>query len=744
DIKDNRRNPEIGELYRSISVDNRDFSVTDDKLSKKKQNSYVRFCKQIYTNFPNLGQNAKYSEEFENSIQFLKWDLKAEEYNACIKFILILGIFLGMIVIGLCYYFLLPKMSEAFGNTIVPILIIFGIPLVAVGYVFMYMRDYPISKVKEEKIKALTFVPEIVGYLIMSMKLVPNLEKAIEFASNHGHGKIAEDLQILLWEVKVGIKNSVSEALDELAYKWGDVSEELKKALMKIRASVIEVSEAKRYQLLDQTMSDTLVSIKGKLEDYARSLSNPAMIMFYLGILLPLLLIIVLPVGSAFSGSALAKPIYLILIYNIILPISCIIFANNIIKNRPATYIPPVIPNNHPDLPPKNTIVIGKANISLVFLVILILFGGIFASYYAHNIFGKTRESVLREEGLNVTNPNFSCSNFEKTRKLKEPNYKCESEVEFWSDKDRDITPYILIYGVILSIAFSISLWLYGTSVYKRKVQNQVIKMEDEFKDALYIIASRLGENKPIEDAMEHTRIYLPKSIIAQNIFGRAIDNIKILGLTLHSALFDNNYGALKNNPSNVINSAMQLLTDSVQLGVSVAAKTLMSYSMQLRNSDEVSKMLSGLIVGITGTLSSMAKYIAPVVLGITTALQKIVISTLKSIASSGTMEEMNSAMQNMSSADLGGAGTIDAASVGNSLGSLGSINTQVISQLASPTVFLIIVAIYVIEIVIIITYFTTMIEEDNTTLVKLRIAQTLPIAVILFIVTVILSNMIF
>jgi hypothetical protein len=36
------------------------------------------------------------------------------------------------------------------------------------------------------------------------MKLVPNLEKAIGVCCNHGHGKIADDLKKLLWEVKVG------------------------------------------------------------------------------------------------------------------------------------------------------------------------------------------------------------------------------------------------------------------------------------------------------------------------------------------------------------------------------------------------------------------------------------------------------------------------------------------------------------------------------------------------------------
>jgi hypothetical protein len=266
--------------------------------------------------------------------------------------------------------------------------------------------------------------------------------------------------------------------------------------------------------------------------------------------------------------------------------------------------------------------------------------------------------------------------------------------------------------------------------------------MEDEFKDALYVIASRLGENKPIEEALNHTKNFLPNSLIAQNIFARTLDNIRIMGLNLKASLFDPNYGALKNNPSRLINSAMLLVVDSVQLGVSVAAKTLMSYSMQLRNTDEVSKMLTSLIADITGTLNSMAKFIAPIVLGITTALQKIVMSTLNSISSSNVMQDMEKMVQGIGEgATAAGLGNVNIGGV-SGLGT--SIDPTKIAQFASATTFLIIVAIYVIQIVIIIVYFTTMIEQENIILAKVRIAQTLPIATILFILTTILSNFLF
>lgn len=732
--KVSKENP--GEIYSSISIDSRDFSKPSDKLSKKRSNTYVTFCKKINEKFSGLGKNATYNEEYQKAIDFLDWDLSAEEYSATVKFVLIAGLFLAVIISGTIYSLFGETITEAFGSPMFMYLLVFGIPIGLVFYLYTFVQKYPLNKVQDEKINALTFVPEILGYMIMSMKLVPNLEKAIEFASEHGHGKIAEDLKKLLWEVKVGIKNSVAEGLDELAYKWGDISVELKKGLMKIRSSVIESSESKRYQLLDQTMNDTLVSVKGKLEDYARTLNQPATVMFYLGILLPLLLIIVLPVGSAFSGSAMAQPIYLIMIYNIAIPLGCFFYARGVIKKRPPTYVPPVIPDHYPGLPKKNMLKIKDFQINVFILIAIIIGIGIFSGIFLQTTFGVTKEKILEEEFGTTEYVFTDCTTEEITQKNADPKFMCNSERAFWNDPKNMITPYYIIFSLFISIALSISLWCYATSTYKRKIQLQTETQEKEFKDALYIIASRLGENKPIEDAFDHTRQFLPKSSVAKDIFGKTVDNIRVLGLTLNSAVFDKNYGALKNNPSTIINSAMRLVVDSVQMGVNVAAKTLISYSMQLRNTDEINRLLSTLIAEITSTLNSMAKFIGPIILGVTTTLHKVVISTLSSVASSGALEEMGESLKNIDTAGMG----IDMVSM-TSFGS--SLNMDVIGKIATPTAFTIIVAIYVIEIVLIMTFFTTMIEQENIVLVKYRIAQTLPVATILFVLTVILANMV-
>ena len=105
-----------------------------------------------------------------------------------------------------------------------------------------------------------------------------------------------------------------------------------------------------------------------------------------------------------------------------------------------------------------------------------------------------------------------------------------------------------------------------------------------------------------------------------------------MLAMPLEQAVFDKRYGALKDIPSNTINVSMKLLVDSVQLGVNVAARTMIALSIQLSNSQKVTNNLKVLVSDITGMMKTMSLFVAPIVLGITTSLQKIVIITLSSI----------------------------------------------------------------------------------------------------------------
>ncbi len=767
-----RQTASIGELYEKITVSSKDFEEGERKLEKKIEHPFVRLCRRLHAYSPSFGNGGILTAENKSAMDFLGWKLTAEEYTAAAKIVLVVSLGLAFLA-GMVVLFtpLIDVVALLTGGGVTALIFSFMPFLLVASAVIYYFQMYPQIEAKREQTKALTYVPEMMGYMIMSIKLVPNLEKAIEFAAEHGRGKIADDFKNLIWEVQIGVHNSISEGLDALAYRWGKHSEEFKRALMRIRASVIENTEAKRYALLDQTMTEMLESIRSKMEQYARNLSQPSTLLFYIGILLPLLLIIILPVGSSFSGAPLANPLVLFLIYNIIIPLVTIAFAYSLIQNKPPTYEAPVIPDNYPGLPPKWKARIGGTFVDIRFIAAAIAVLGLVSCFVVStqgippkSLYGalgldeqkykplvapdKSKEQVLVAAGRN---PSYfaldetglrygqllgqrlpGAETDEDRQKIIETVKKdvLAEEQIFFSQSRNDVAPYKLVFGLLITFSLVLYVLLFYSSIYKKKAQEDVQEMESEFKDSLYVLASRMGENKPVEVALKHVQEFLPDAKVSKTIFARTLDNINLLGMPLESAVFDKDYGSVSKIPSNIIRGSMKMLIDSVQLGVNVAARTMISLSIQLRNSEKVNETLKILVSDITGTMKTMTIFIAPIVLGITTSLQRIVIVTISSIASQGASSAASSSALAASGSSFSG------------LSVSGLVSSEAIAGIASPTQFIIIVALYIVELVFILGYFTTKIEEDNDLLVKINIAKFMPIAITIFVLSMLISNL--
>ncbi len=796
-----KRKVSPGKLYKEIEIQRDIFGKEEKKLFKKKTPAFVSFCRRAYAFAPSLGRGAKYSEEFRDAIAFLDWDLKPQEFSAAVKLSAVLAAILGIVVFFLIIFTPLSVLLSSFFGQIWILFALIPAPLFMLITV-NFVQKYPFNVIQTEQRRALGHIPEIIGYMIMSLKLTPNLEKAVEFAAEHGRGKVAHDFKTLLWNVEIGVHSTLSEGLDELAYKWGKYSKEFKLALMRIRASVLEDTEAKRYALLDKTTEGLLTAVKEKMEQYARDLKMPSAILFYLGVLLPIILFIVLPIGAFITGSPLANPIVLVLIYNVGIPLSVFFFAQQVIKQRPPTYEPPVIPLNYPGLPKKGKMRWGKREMSIWIPIAIVVIVGVSFSMFLHlegippRSSGYNREDfkepllpqeqiipadlreedVLKRAGFESTyfdfptqqnqaggeryqellsmyaqweiadlekqlpeididilrqqNPDWSARQVReylaKKLALKELIY--EKKV-FFLRKENDTTPYGLIFGLMLTLAACIYLFVYYSNIYRRKIQLEIMQLESEFKDSLYIIASRLGENKPVEEALRHVKEFLPTYKVSDRVFGRTLDNINLMGMPLESAVFDPRYGSLTTIPSNTIKVGMKVLVDSVRLGVNVAARTLVSLSLQLENSEKVTKMLKELVADISQLMMTMIVFIAPVVLGITTSLFKVIVRLFASFGGSSIIKE-------------------EAATASNSaLGSFGItsfqqwITPEGLLSMVGPLEFLVIMLVYIIEIAIVVIYYTTKIEEDNPLLVRVNIAKYVPIAMVMFTVSFFAAN---
>ncbi len=665
------------------------------------QAPWVSLTHRLSRSFRSLGKGSKFSEDAQQALDFLRWDVAAEEVYGIYKGILFLGIGLAVLLFLFLYLYLQDLLIPAVAGGVVA--------LAAFGLSFLYLT-YPSRSADAERKLAIAYIPEIVNYLVMNMRLLPNLERAVQFAATHGRGKIAEDMRKLVWDVQIGVYNSIEEGLDDLAYRWGAYNDDFKHGLMLIRASVLEGEESKRLELLEKASSDVLEGSKEKMDVYARQLHQPTVYLYYFGILLPLMLAIVLPIASGvIKNLPISGLVPFVLIYNIFLPLVLYVMAKGILGGRPPTYVAPEIKEDFPGLPPKGTLQLGPLRLPYVPLALVAFLACLAAGYYLDTLQVAGVQSNLA---------------FSDTQKAIDAIPHVTIPLSLVRLPDFKLFLFS-IFGILIGFSLAVSIYLLGKYAARKRVQDEIRGMEAEFKDAMYVLASRLGENRPMEDALRHAIEFLPRSKVANRIFRRILDNVTQLGMTLDSAIFDRNYGAVRDVPSEVIRGGMRIMVDSVELGVNVAAMSLINLAMQIRNAQKIDEMLKRLLEDVTTMLKTMGTFIAPIVLAVVTSLQRIILTSL-----TGNCGEQG--------AGAIAQGATNAPGVTGGLGGgsgIASVFCNIDPKTAvGPGEFTLVMGIYVIEVVILLTYFNAQVEDSNNELhSKVSVATALPIAVILF-----------
>jgi hypothetical protein len=692
--------------------------------------SFVRFTQSLAKPFVSFGKGAKFTPEQKDTIEFLNWPVSAEEVRAAQYGLGFIGLGVALVMIlASGFVFGRGDIISAFSE---PIFLLLTAAMLAIPIVmFLMFSSIPASMANGEKMLSLAYVPEIINYLVMSMRLTPNLERAVEFAAAHGRGKIADDLKRIIWEVQIGKWGSVEEALDDMAYKWGPYSDDFKHALMLIRSSVLEANPERREEFLTKAVQDVLNGSKEKMDVYARGLHQPTVYLYYFGILLPLMLAIVLPIGGAMTGMNLAKTEYIFLIYNIALPIGIYVFGRSILGSRPPTYVPPDIPADFPGLPPKGKMRIAGMTLSYTMLAIAAFAAIIIGGYAVDQAMVQGVESFRRTEVLSKS-PHFLL--FQKdlaegeaadiVLKVKETD-KAGNMIE------KNVTGFYIgqpfIFSILIAVSVTGTVYLLGKYGARKKIQDEIREMEGEFKDAMYVLASRLGENRPIEDSLRHASEFLPRSKLANTVFKRILDNISTLGMTIDNAIFDPTFGAVKDIPSQVILSGMHILVDSVGLGVNVAARSLISLSMQIRDAQKIDEMLKRLLEDVTVMLKTMGTFIAPIVLAVVVSMQQLIVSSMVGVGGGGgsSQEQLGAVGAGSYSSSMSGAGGIGKMFQGGG------------AQTTDPAMFSLVMGVYVIQVVALLTYFNSQIEDSGNKLhTYTSIAYALPLAAVLFSVT--------
>jgi hypothetical protein len=206
--------------------------------------------------------------------------------------------------------------------------------------------SFPESAAKKQADELLRASPEMANLMIMSLRHEPSLSKAIRFASTKDNA-FSHELRRCVWTVVMGKHSSFEESLQEVGERWSKYCDELKASLHSMVTASCESTADGKRRALDRANQAIISGAKRRIEDYALSLSTPSMIMFGLGILLPLMVGSFLPMlswdiwslgsGADTSAAMDLSPavVQTVFIMNVLFPAIGILVALNSVTRHP-------------------------------------------------------------------------------------------------------------------------------------------------------------------------------------------------------------------------------------------------------------------------------------------------------------------------------------------------------------------------------------------------------------------------
>lgn len=209
------------------------------------------------------------------------------------------------------------------------------------------MLAYPQGAARKRASNVLKGSPESVSLMIMSLRHDPSLSKAIRFAARRENA-YSRELRECIWSVVMGVHSGFEDSLHALGRRWSKYSEELMDSLnAMVTASCESTGDGKR-RALDRANMAMVSGTKRRIEEYALSLSAPSMIMFGLGILLPLMVGSFLPMlswnlwtmggpgaSSMEASGGFQSMFQTIFLMNVLFPAIAVLVAMNAISRHP-------------------------------------------------------------------------------------------------------------------------------------------------------------------------------------------------------------------------------------------------------------------------------------------------------------------------------------------------------------------------------------------------------------------------
>ncbi len=534
------------------------------------------------------------------------------------------------------------------------------------------------------RLKASNQMVLCIFYIVTYMRHTSNLELAIRFASDHIAQPLSLDLKKIVWNIETERYSTIKESLEDYLLTWRKWNSEFIESFHLIEASLYEGEEKSRVATLDKSLDVILTETYERMLHYAQNLKSPITMLHMLGIILPILGLVIMPLVVSFLENF--NWYYLALLYNIGLPVAVYYMGKNILSKRPTGYGDTDI-SELPEFKKYSGVLfkLGKKEVRISPLSISIVIGVLFIVLGISPIIMHWFISDEANLGFGAVDEASTC-----LRDFCLLDYRT-------SETGNTVGPFglgasILSLFITIGLGFSIGYYFKLRSKNVIKIRRKTEQLEQEFASGLFQLGNRLGDGLPAEIAFGKVSRSM-EGTTSGSFFQLVSMNIRRLGMGVTEAIFDPKHGALVYFPSNLIESSMKVLIESVKKGPKVASMALMNISRYIKEIHKVNERLKDLMAEVISSMNSQIKFLTPVIAGIVIGITSMVTTILGKL--SLQMKQLGS-----DSIDGGGAG--------------GALATGFFGQGVPTFYFQLVVGIYVVQITYILTILANGIENGS------------------------------
>ena len=674
----------------------------EEEKHARQISTYEEFCNRM-AGYLNLEADKSTINKLNPAISLLGWNLTPG---------MVLSATVGAAIIGFLIWMFVFAVNMLLG-AIIPVSLMAISAIIPFGVaVFVFYK--PKFEAKNKVIRSSGEMILAILYMVVYMRSSPNLEGAVRFAALNLDGPISDDLKEVLWNVEVGEYANIESSLENYTKKWKDYNDDFLQSLNLIKASMNEPGAERRNDMLQDAIDTILDGTREEMKHYAQGLKTPVMILNALGAMLPVLAMIMLPLISVFMGDAIT-PLHLIILFNIMLPASLYVFMQRVLSSRPPT-VSSSSSTDQERLPERGVyrlelmdseVEIPTWMIGTAIFVFISAYG--FLGYLAFPAFYPVSDvNLANVPGIFISGESLA-----------------------------PIPMLLRSVSITLGLGLGIGISKVLGNMERKAREEEIHSIEKQFPTALFQLGNKISGGTPIEVALEDAAEATSDMEISQ-LFNSASSNIHRMGMTFEESLFDNDYGAVHEFPSDLISTVMRAIIRSSEKGNKMAAQAMLTISRYLENIHETQEKLNDLMEDTTTTIQMLAYMLAPVVSGVAVGMSQTIITSMFGLSTS--FQDANAGIGSGGAAGGGAAAPGAGGGVSSFGGILGNLDEAI-----PPELLQLVVGVYLIQLLYLLgTFYMKITKGENQTYRQMFIGKVMIAGLMFYTMTVLIVALMF